>query len=141
MELGATVCTPRAPRCDLCPWAAACVGRATGRAAELPRTAPRRPPVPVRGVAGLLERDGRVLLGRRPPGLLGGLWEPVGAWSDEPAGDALRRACRERAGLDVAVGPALGEVVHVFTHRRLTLAVHAVDGVGEPSGDGSYEAL
>jgi A/G-specific adenine glycosylase len=143
MELGATICTPRSPRCGACPWADACVGRATGIAAELPRLPPRKAPVDVRGVAGILVREGRVLVGRRPPGLLGGLWEPVGAelGADEDAPSALGAAFARRAGLRVEVGPRLGQVVHVFTHRRLTLDVHAVAGAGEPGSDGSYEAL
>lgn len=36
MDLGATVCTPRRPACDECPWATSCVGRETGRAESLP---------------------------------------------------------------------------------------------------------
>jgi A/G-specific adenine glycosylase len=147
MELGATVCTPRRPRCDACPWEDACVGRATGVASSLPRLPAKKKPVPVRGVCGLLVRDGRVLLGRRPPGLLGGLWEPVGAElvDDEAPEGALAAAFLRRAGLVVAVGRPLGSVVHVFTHRRLVLEVRAVTAdapiAADLAGDGSYTQL
>ena len=75
MELGATVCTPRAPRCDTCPVAAWCRARAAGTQAERPG-GPARPPVRRATFALAVLRDGgRVLLERRPAdGLLGGLW-------------------------------------------------------------------
>jgi A/G-specific adenine glycosylase len=37
MDLGATICTPRAPKCILCPWQSACRARALGITEELPR--------------------------------------------------------------------------------------------------------
>ena len=42
MELGQTVCTARAPRCDICPLAAVCAWRAAGYPAYEGRTAPRQ---------------------------------------------------------------------------------------------------
>lgn len=136
MELGATVCTPRQPRCEACPLAGACLGRAAGTAASLPRLPPRKAPVPMTAVAGILRGPQGVLLGRRPPGgLLPDLWEPVGGpvGDGEAAEAALTRAFAERAGLRVRVERPLGEVVHVFTHRRLVCPVYAVASVG-PSG-------
>jgi len=136
MELGATTCLPRRPRCPSCPVAARCVAYATGDPDALPRPARRRAPTPARAVAGLLTRGDRTLLGRRPPrGLLGGLWEPVGAdvIGSEPDDRSLVRAFAERAGMVVVAGRPLGEVVHVFTHRRLTCVVLAVEsGAGDP---------
>jgi A/G-specific adenine glycosylase len=143
MELGATVCTPRSPSCPRCPWADVCEGRAKGIAETLPRKKPKPPPRPAWAVAGLLRREGRLLMGRRPEGLLGGLWEPVGAvWSGaSDPGEAVRQAFRERAGLEVRVRADLGEVVHVFTHRRLSLRVFAVEGPGEPALGEGYDAI
>jgi A/G-specific adenine glycosylase len=129
MELGALVCTPRSPSCGSCPWAEPCVARATNRQTELPKKAAKRPPKPVTGVTGILRQKGRVLLGRRPPsGLLGGLWEPVridiGDGRD-PAVEIIA-AFRDAVGIDIHVVKLLGEVVHTFTHRRLTLSVFEV---------------
>jgi A/G-specific adenine glycosylase len=76
MDLGATVCTPRRPRCEMCPLAEGCAARQQGRVAELPASKPRRD-LPVRTTRMLLLRtmDGEVLLERRPPaGIWGGLW-------------------------------------------------------------------
>ncbi|MCB9663401.1 MAG: A/G-specific adenine glycosylase [Alphaproteobacteria bacterium] len=142
MELGATVCTPRRPRCDRCPWSDACVARAAGEAEQLPRLPARKAPRAEEGVAGLLVDEGRVLLGQRPPGLLGGLWEPVLGQGVPRTAAAIRDVFAARTGLTVEVTGALGEVRHVFTHRVLTLDVHAVRRVGgRLRGDGSYEAL
>ena len=126
MELGATVCTPRAPRCPECPWRGRCAGRAAGSAEQLPRKAPKRPPVAVEAVAGWLERRGRVLAVQRPArGLLAGMWElPGGALEPgEEAESALRRHFEEGLGLRLPGAEALGSVEHLFSHRRLRLHV------------------
>lgn len=144
MELGATLCTPRSPRCHACPVARWCRARAMGRAEELPPRPRRTPPQPLRGVAGLLRRADRVLLGRRAPGgLLGGLWEPIRTepGADASAEEALRRAFAE-VGLDVVPVRAVGSVVHVFTHRRLTCEVFEVLRLhGDPRPGGPYDEV
>jgi len=135
MELGALVCKPRRPLCKTCPWQEGCVVHHQGDPESLPIRAPRRPPKPIFGVAGILRRGDAVLLGRRPPGLLGGMWEPIGALTDpqDPPIPELQAAFA-RCGLDVEVLEALGTVVHVFSHRRLTLRVFRVSEPqnGEP---------
>jgi A/G-specific adenine glycosylase len=126
MELGATVCTPRAPRCAECPWTAHCAARAQGRAESLPV---RSRPTPVRrieAVAVLLERHERVLAVQRPQhGLLGGLWELPGGElaKGEPPARALSRALREGLGLGISGAERVGAVEHAFTHRLLRLHV------------------
>jgi adenine-specific DNA glycosylase len=110
----------------------------------LPRLAKKKPPAPISGAAGLLVRDGWLLVARRRPGgLLGGLWEPVRVGLDgglEPR-EALRAAFLAAAGLEVRVGRLLGEVRHTFSHRQLSLWVHAVEGAGEPVAGGDYDAV
>lgn len=123
-DLGATICTPAAPACGLCPWLVSCVGQRRGIAAELPRKAPR-PARPLRHGAHfrLADDAGRVLLRRRPPsGLLGGMTELPGTpWRAEKWGTA--------EALAHAPMPAdwrqAGEVRHVFTHFALYLRVYA----------------
>jgi len=127
MELGATVCTPRAPRCGACPLRGACAARAGGDPEALPVNASRARVREVEAVAAFVERGGRALAVRRPEvGLLGGLWDlPGGDLHDgEPPARGLRRALRERTGLDVAGLQRVGSVAHVFTHRRLRLHVY-----------------
>ncbi len=126
MELGATVCTPRAPRCTDCPLRCRCAAYRSGDAEELPVVAKRATPKTVEAVAGLVLRRGKALAVRRPPrGLLGGLWELPGGELDrrEVPAAGLERALRERVGLRVRPGARIGAVDHAFSHRRLRLHV------------------
>jgi A/G-specific adenine glycosylase len=123
-DLGATICTPAAPVCALCPWRPDCAAQALGIQASLPRKAPK-PVRPLRHGAAfyLADADGLVLLRRRPPrGLLGGMSElPGTAWRAEPwqTAEAL-----PLAPLSADWRPA-GQVRHVFTHFELRLDVYA----------------
>ena len=131
MDLGSTICTPRRPRCVLCPWRACCVAAASGRAEALPARS-EKPERPLRyGVAFWLTRqDGAVLLRRRPPhGLLGGMTEiPSTPWREEPwtmeEAASLAPAAAEWTRLP-------GIVRHGFTHFVLQLAVLAAKGLAE----------
>jgi A/G-specific adenine glycosylase len=130
MELGALVCTPRAPRCPECPLRRRCVARAEGDAEALPVRARRAKPRAVEAVAGLVVRRGRVLAVRRPSrGLLGGLWElPGGELAPRERPEAgLRRALLERTGLAIGGAQPRGAVEHAFTHRSLRLHVFRCD--------------
>lgn len=123
MELGSRICTPRAPRCGLCPLQAHCAARAAGTQLERPAPKPRAS-IPAFDMATAVLRDeaGRVLLVRRPPrGLLAGMWhfpsrELAADESAEAA--ALDLAHRELGGAQRGT-PSDGPVVeHTFSHRR-----------------------
>jgi A/G-specific adenine glycosylase len=134
MDLGATLCTPRRPRCVLCPWRAACAAGSSGRAEAFPARA-QRPERPQRfGVGFWLTRaDGAVLLRRRPDrGLLGGMIEiPSTAWRESPwpLDEALQAA---PATARWSLLP--GTVRHGFTHFRLELAVAAATAAAPVDG-------
>lgn len=142
MELGATVCVPRAPRCGECPVAALCRARAAGIAADLPARAARAAVPRHRFVAGVLVRDGRVLVRRRPgDGLLAGLWAFPGGRPapGEADADALARHLRADLGISVTVGAQVGEIRHAYTHFRETVVALACvprGGVPAPCPDG-----
>ena len=125
-DLGATVCTPAAPACALCPWQGDCAGHRRGIAADLPQKA-AKPARPLRhGVHfWLTDAAGRVLLRRRPPrGLLGGMSELPGTpWRAAPWTAAEWAA---HAPMPADWSDA-GEVRHGFTHFELRLAVMAAD--------------
>jgi A/G-specific adenine glycosylase len=118
MDLGATICTPRSPACGRCPIAVWCAARATGTPEAFP-VRPAKGVKPQRRWTGYwLERDGRVLLVRRPPkGLLGGM---LALPTDAPA---------------QAEWKPLGAVSHVFTHFALTMDVVAGEGEAQAEGE------
>lgn len=138
MDLGATICTPRRPRCVLCPWRAHCAAAAQGIAERLPARA-AKPERPLRhGVAFWLVRpDGAVLLRRRPErGLLGGMIElPSTPWRERPWRlDEAVAAAEPLFLAAVAWAPLPGLVTHGFTHFRLDLAILAGRSAGGEEG-------
>ena len=119
MDLGASVCTARDPRCLLCPVNADCVARHDDRIAELPgrkaRAAPRRKRIAMLVVL----RGGEVLLEKRAPaGIWGGLWSLPEAGADEAPAEALARGW----GLAAAQVLPLAPFEHAFTHFTLEVA-------------------
>jgi A/G-specific adenine glycosylase len=126
MELGALVCTPRAPKCLVCPLREMCRGLAAGDPEALPAKKRARAPRAIEGAAAIVVRGQSLLAVRRPPhGLLGGLWDLPGdeLAAREPAQAGLERALRERLGIAIGGVVKLGEVHHQFTHRTLRLHV------------------
>lgn len=118
MDLGATICTPRGPRCLLCPLQPFCAAQAEGRPEQYPvKPAKKARPVKL-GLAWWIEHGGSVALVRRPPrGLLGGMLAlPGTGWSEAEA----------PAYPFVADWHRVPEPVrHIFTHFELQLSVAA----------------
>jgi len=135
MDLGATVCTPRKPRCMLCPWERACAAHRQGDEERLPlkRAKPARPTR--YGVAFWAERDdGTILIRKRAPeGLLGGLMEvPSTPWVETQWGAVEAVA---HAPLKADWRLLAGSVGHTFTHFHLELSIL----VGSTAGtDGTW---
>jgi A/G-specific adenine glycosylase len=77
MELGATVCVPKEPRCAMCPLPARCVARQSGRERELPIKIPRAKPVAAEKKLLVVQKSGRILAWQRGPESrrLAGFWE------------------------------------------------------------------
>jgi len=139
MELGATVCTPRAPRCAACPLRARCRARAQGRQEEIPR--PKAPPHRRElfcDVARVQDARGRLLVERRAArGLWAGLWQaPTLERDDRHARPAELRAAlsldRVRRDLDFT---------HQTTHRAVRFRVWTgVAGAGGPRDRGEWRS-
>jgi A/G-specific adenine glycosylase len=141
MDLGATVCTPRTPKCILCPVQAFCRGRALGIAETLPRRRARTARPTRRGIAFWAVRpDGSVLLRRRPEhGLLGGMIEvPSTEWREAAISEA---AARKEAPVRASWVRLPGTVRHTFTHFHLELAVLAGETEANAKITGSWVPL
>jgi A/G-specific adenine glycosylase len=131
MELGATICTPRSPRCAECPLRASCRARRLGRVEAFPPVVARRAPETVRRAVALIVRGGRVLMARRQGRLLEGLWEPPGAdLANGSAAAPALRATLARLGARARLAPTGRLVRHAITHRAITAEVWR----GEPLG-------
>jgi len=137
MDLGATVCTPRSPRCGVCPWQGHCAAYAAGDPAAYPvKDAPRDLPFQVIGVGVVRNAAGEVLIDQRlNEGLLGGLWEFPGG-KQEP-GEAIeatiRRELQEELAIAVEVGEELITLEHAYSHKKLRFVVHLCTWLaGEP---------
>ena len=137
MDLGATICTPRDPKCLLCPLSTNCRGRTSGDPARLPRKTPKMTRPQRIGTTFWIERDGNVWLVRRPrKGMLGGMRAlPDDGWraGADGTGDAPIPGSW-RAG---------GVVRHGFTHfdLELGLAIYAGDAWDALSGEGEWWPL
>jgi len=124
MDLGATLCLPRNPACQLCPLRDLCKARMLGIQEQRPVLKPK-PKVPHYTVtAAVLRRDGKILLAKRQSkGLLGGMWEFPGGKVEkgEDLEACLTREIREELGAEIHVGEAFGIYKHAYTHFRITL--------------------
>jgi len=143
MDLGAGICRPRAPRCRECPLARSCRARLRSTIEKRPGRRPRRERPHYDIAVGVIWRDDRILIAKRPPeGLLGGLWEFPGG-KPEP-GESLEAAVvREVAEeLDIAVEPGtkIAAVDHAYSHFEITLhAYHCRYRSGTPRPIGCQE--
>jgi A/G-specific adenine glycosylase len=124
MELGALLCTPRAPSCLLCPACTLCAASGSGRIDEFPLAKPKAQArilsIPLYIIQ---DRRGRVLMRREAGPLMHGMWHL-------PHGNAAL------LGEAIAVQPrrALGVVKHTITNRRIEFLVSTAAVARKPAG-------
>ncbi len=142
MDLGATICIPRVPRCLLCPLRGLCRAQQQGRQDEIPHKLRRQPRPHYTVTAGVIWNAARdcLLITQRPQEkMLGGLWEfPGGKCQPGESLEAcLQRELDEELGIAVEVGEKLTVVEHGYTHFSITLhAFHCTHTAGEPTPHG-----
>ncbi len=142
MDLGATICLPRNPRCLLCPLRDKCRAHQFGLVNELPRKVARSPRPHYTVVAGVIwnQSHDRLLIARRPDDkMLGGLWEFPGGKIEagESLESGLQRELREELAIEVQVGKEIIVIDHAYTHFSITLhALHCTHIRGEPQAIG-----
>ena len=124
MDLGATICLSKKPRCLLCPLSILCQACRLAIQEERPVLKPKAVVPHYTVTAAVVGRNGKVLLAKRPSkGLLGGMWEFPGGKieKDETFEACLRREIREELGAEIQVGLPFGIYQHAYTHFRITL--------------------
>ncbi len=125
MELGATVCTPRSPKCALCPASVFCQANAAGTATMLPIRSPKPKKRVEEKTVFLFSFEKKLALNRRTePGLLSGLWQFPNVPGLLDAQTALETA--------VSFGLHPRELVkelhrnHIFTHIRWEMTCYEI---------------
>ena len=127
MELGATVCTPRAPRCATCPVRNHCQALQLDRVIEFPETGPRPVVTREKRALAVVRRKGRVLVVRAPARAprWAGMWQfpdlPLEADADPIA--SLAASVQSNTGVRIQVGERLLEVRHQVTRFRIDIDV------------------
>lgn len=126
MDLGATICAPRAALCMLCPLQPGCAGARMDPLLFPVKVEKAERPTRYGHAFVILDRDGDVLLQKRADkGLLAQMTEtPGSAWIAAPSEPKFPQAGDWRHR---------GQIVHVFTHFRLELEVWSVAAT-DPAG-------
>jgi A/G-specific adenine glycosylase len=124
MELGALICLPSNPKCDICPLHQLCSARDLGIQDQLPIRKKKNPLPHLQVTAAIFQKNKKVLLTKRPPeGLLGGMWEFPGGKQEEneTLQETLIREINEELGASTNVGDLQGVYSHAYTHYKVTL--------------------
>ncbi len=142
MELGATVCTPRAPHCNACPVARWCRALQMGIAEELPSKRNKRAPVKIQIAAAiLLDTRGKTLIVKEPGKhdgvLFSRMWQfPAVEVARDPATE-LSRHLKASLGRRSDGIIALPSARHSVTYRNVTLLPFLVRENRLPRRDGA----
>ncbi len=132
MELGALVCTPKNPRCLLCPVGPSCVAFAGGAPEKYPL-----PKLPVKRKALSLsvawaEHDGQVLTCLRPAR---GLWAGMRTLPSAADAKGLAELCKVLTGARVTLGKVETRCERTLTHRDVSLSLFVVRLSGVRRGE------
>ncbi len=119
MELGATVCAIRNPKCTQCPVSKYCEAFQSDSVQEYPKPESRKSRPKIEVAAGLIWKGNKVLIAKRlNRGMLGGMWEFPGGKVElgETLKTCVRREIKEELDIDVTVGNLECTVSHAYTH-------------------------
>lgn len=127
MELGALVCVPEGPRCNVCPLSRLCKAHSLGKELTFPRRLRREKIEPLKTAAAIIRRNGKVLLQKQPKeGRWGGLWM-FPQWvirNGKNERQLLKDNLRKEFGLEARHLIPRFTVKHGFTKYRIRLRVY-----------------
>ncbi|MGD9947333.1 MAG: A/G-specific adenine glycosylase [Desulfobulbus sp.] len=124
MELGALVCTPKKPSCDLCPVRMHCRALKADTVEFRPLPTDKQKKIEIVMACGILHHKGRIFVQQRlADDIWGGLWEfPGGRLKEgESPREAAVREVAEETSWQVAGLVPFETVVHHYTRYRVTL--------------------
>lgn len=138
MDIGATICTSKNPKCDICPVQQHCAAFAGGNMEDYPVKPPKKAKPVRKARLFWIERQGQLLLGTRPPnGMLGGMRAlPDDEWAAGNDGHGKPPIAGQWQVHD-------NIVQHSFTHFSLEvdLAVYQDEKIVTNSDDNIWWAL
>ncbi|MEQ9454865.1 MAG: A/G-specific adenine glycosylase [Phycisphaeraceae bacterium] len=124
MELGATICTPRDPKCLHCPVSDQCLALSRGTVLRRPITTPKREPRAVEHHVVAIERNGKYLFRQRPKsGLWAEMWELPTLERPSVKAATLTDWVTESFGLEVRKPTKVQSFEHRTTHRLITFTL------------------
>ena len=135
MELGATICKPKQPKCCVCPLASECIAFKENTISIRPVKAKKAKVPTYRVVVGIIWKNNKLLITKRKTQqLLGGLWEfPGGKVNPNESLDAaVKREILEEVGLSIKVNEQLGTIKHAYSHFKIKLTAFSCEWL---SGD------
>jgi A/G-specific adenine glycosylase len=135
MDLGATICLPLNPKCDVCPISSLCESYKGNKQSTYPVLNEKMPIPHITVCAAIIMDQTKVLIARRPSkGLLGGMWEFPGGKQElgETLQDALVREIKEELGTEINVLDPFNIYKHAYTHFRVTLHAFLAEITGHP---------
>ncbi|MBB3207762.1 A/G-specific adenine glycosylase [Rhodopirellula rubra] len=135
MELGALVCTPRDPKCLICPVAKACQARAAGLQAEIPaKTQKMKYEARSEYAALVSDNQGRWLVRQIPPGTrFAGMWDfPKAGPPDANDAEHFHQWLTNHLGGRIQLDEVVKTMKHAVTKYRITLNVYRATRTGGP---------
>lgn len=133
MDVGATICLPKNPRCLLCPLMELCEARKNGTQALRPVLKPKKKIPQYVDVVAVVVKSKKVLLNQRPAdGLLANMWEFPNARVEQNPDSELTKAIKSTTKIQVKKKEALGLVNHAYTHFKVTVHVYQCDLISTP---------
>ena len=137
MDLGAMVCVPGTPDCEICPLKGVCEAERKDQAADLPRLPKAKAPKELQYDLCLVYAGNRVLMRRRTEKMLQGLWcFPL--WPGWKTGARRAEEIKSAWGWPVEAVRCEGEAKHVFTHQVWRMTLYEMDAPKEAEAPEGY---